>query len=56
MSPSGLMIHPVPPHIPVGSTRLDDTQNAPDRTADTTPADIHFRVVVHDVARGARIA
>jgi hypothetical protein len=30
--PDGSMIHPTPPHAPVGSTRLDDRLNAPDRT------------------------
>jgi hypothetical protein len=55
MSPFGLMIQPTPPHAPVGSTRLDDKLNAPDRTAATTPTANHFSVVAAAVARGDRI-
>src|SRR3954447_11715719 len=53
--PDGSMIHPTPPHEPVGSTRLDDTLNAPERTAATTPAASHFGVVDAAVARGDMI-
>ena len=49
------MTHPTPPHAPVGSTRLDDRQKAPERTAATTPADSHFVVVAAAVARGDRM-
>jgi hypothetical protein len=52
MFPYGLMIHPTPPHAPVGSTRLDDRLNAPERTAATTPTDSHLAVVAAEVARG----
>ena len=54
-SPSGPMIHPAPPQAPVGSTRLDERLNAPDRTAATTPAANHLAIVVAAVARGDRI-
>ncbi|CAN5592004.1 hypothetical protein BH09GEM1_BH09GEM1_34470 [soil metagenome] len=53
MCPSGLMIQPPPPHLPDGSTRLDDALNAPERTAATTPAENHLASVLRDVARGA---
>jgi hypothetical protein len=52
--PSGPMIQPIPPHPPAASTRLDDRQKAPDRTAATTPAASHFPVVAPSVARGAQ--
>src|SRR4051812_39643396 len=53
--PDGSMIHPTPPHAPVGSTRLDDTLNAPDRTAATTPIESHLAVVAAAVARGEKM-
>src|SRR5436853_122100 len=46
------MIHPTPPQAPVGSTRLEERLNAPERTAATTPADSHLAVVAAAVARG----
>src|SRR5258705_57369 len=51
ISPSGLMIQPVPPQAPVGSTRLDERLKAPDRTAATTPTASHLAVVADAVAR-----
>lgn len=53
MFPYGSMIHPTPPHAPVGSTRWDDRLNAPERTAATMPTDSHF-VVVAAASRVAR--
>src|SRR3954466_16174007 len=53
--PEGSMIHPTPPHAPLGSARFDDTLNAPDRTAATTPTDSHLAVVAAAVARGERM-
>ncbi len=55
MWPSGPTIHPTPPYSPVGSTRLDDTLKAPERTAATTPTDSHLAVVAAAVARGDRM-
>jgi hypothetical protein len=53
--PDGSMIHPTPPHAPLGSTRFDDTLNAPERIAATTPTDSYLDVVAAAVARGERI-
>ena len=49
------MTHPTPPHAPVGSTRLDERLNAPERTAATTPTANHLAVVAAAVARGDRM-
>ena len=42
-----------PPQLPLGSTRLEERLNAPERIAETTPTDSHRIVVARSVARGA---